>query len=279
MGMWGSLGATMYSQIERGIQILTRLGLTQYQAKVFLALDQSGVTNATYISMASGVPREKVYGVLQSLMSLGLVNKVLTSPTTYRALRLDQAVALLTDVKQKNLKELSSEIRVLVKDYNANLVERSVAEGPSVFEQLLGKQAILHQIMESIKKAEVSIDAVIAWKTHLYIPQFVDPLKKVNRKGVEIRLVLQLPQESNALEAFLRKNALSFCKCIVSRVPTVFLQIYDKKKALIFTRSNNDSKEASAIFTNNSSFIEITNTYFTSIWQTHQSPKDQDYLI
>lgn len=263
----------MHPQTERGIQILTKLGLTQYQARVLLALEQSGVTNANSVSIISRVPREKVYGVLQSLMEMGLVNKVLTSPTTYKALRLDQAVALLTDMRQRSLEELNTEISVLIKDYKANEPEEANTEEPSMFEQILGKDAILQDMIEAFKNAEDSIDAVLSWKNYLELSQFTDVLKKANRRGVKIQLVIRLPQDPQHAQEVLQTKDLSFCKYVVSNAPSTFLQICDKKKVLIFTQTKGNLKEASAIVTNNSSFIEIANSYFLSVWQNVNQKK------
>ncbi len=49
------------------IQTLQKLGLTYYEAKVYVALMSTGVTNPTTIAEESGVPRTKIYGVLKKL--------------------------------------------------------------------------------------------------------------------------------------------------------------------------------------------------------------------
>jgi len=49
---------------------LTRLGLTSSQAKAYLALFRSGLSNAKKISKNSGVARPDVYRVMEKLEKL-----------------------------------------------------------------------------------------------------------------------------------------------------------------------------------------------------------------
>ena len=73
------------------IQTFTELGLSLYQADVFLALEQLGTSTAKEISDASDVPRQKVYEALDALIKIDLVNKKLSKPTKYRAKSLRDA--------------------------------------------------------------------------------------------------------------------------------------------------------------------------------------------
>ncbi len=68
--------------IER---LFEELGLSLYQAKVLTALIQCGESKASDISQLSGVPRAKVYSVLDQLVDMGLVDKKPGRPIRYRA--------------------------------------------------------------------------------------------------------------------------------------------------------------------------------------------------
>ncbi len=69
-------------EVER---VLEGLGLRGYQAKVLLALLQCGEAKASEISRLSGVPRAKVYSVLDQLANMGLVDKTPGRPIRYKA--------------------------------------------------------------------------------------------------------------------------------------------------------------------------------------------------
>ena len=61
--------------MEDLLQKIQSTGLTQYEAKVYLTLVSRGPSNAYQVSKASGVPRARVYEVLDGLVQHGLVMK------------------------------------------------------------------------------------------------------------------------------------------------------------------------------------------------------------
>ena len=61
---------------EKLIEGLTRIGLQRYQAQVYIASVVIGEATAYLIAKESGVPRAKVYSVLDSLVEQGFIVKV-----------------------------------------------------------------------------------------------------------------------------------------------------------------------------------------------------------
>lgn len=76
---------------ETAIDGLKRLGLTTYEARVFIALQKLGTGAASEISDVADVPRSQVYGAADGLESRGLVEIQQSTPTIYRPVPLDQA--------------------------------------------------------------------------------------------------------------------------------------------------------------------------------------------
>ncbi|AGK62028.1 putative transcriptional regulator [Archaeoglobus sulfaticallidus PM70-1] len=64
--------------------ILEKLGLSSYQAKALISLLKCGEAKASEISELSGVPRAKIYEVLDQLADLGLVDKIPSRPVKFR---------------------------------------------------------------------------------------------------------------------------------------------------------------------------------------------------
>lgn len=78
------------------IEQLQPLGLTQYEARAFVALIQRGLSTAYQVSKDSGVPRARIYDVLDGLTNEGLV-MVSTTPTDTKKY---QAVPIATCLDQ-----------------------------------------------------------------------------------------------------------------------------------------------------------------------------------
>lgn len=49
--------------VESVVEKLKRIGLTEYEAKVYLSLLKDHLNSATKLSESSGVPRTKIYSV------------------------------------------------------------------------------------------------------------------------------------------------------------------------------------------------------------------------
>ena len=59
------------------------LGLSEYEAKVYASLIETGQAKARTLSVLSGVPRTKVYSVLKRLIDMGLVSEIPGEPRKF----------------------------------------------------------------------------------------------------------------------------------------------------------------------------------------------------
>lgn len=67
------------------IEKLKKVGLTEYEAKAYMALVNTHLNTATQISKKSGVPRTKTYFVLESLKNKGWVHVYSGVPLLFKA--------------------------------------------------------------------------------------------------------------------------------------------------------------------------------------------------
>ncbi len=77
------------------VENLELLGLKEYEARVYIALVGIGEANARRIHETSGVPRPRVYDILQSLAARGCIEVRQGTPLQYRAVRPDVMIAHL----------------------------------------------------------------------------------------------------------------------------------------------------------------------------------------
>ncbi|WP_255168234.1 TrmB family transcriptional regulator [Natrononativus amylolyticus] len=79
------------------IEAFERLGLTSYEAKVFIALQRLGSGSARDVAGVADVPRSQVYSVAESLESRGLLEVQQSSPIRYRPVSLEEAQRTLRE--------------------------------------------------------------------------------------------------------------------------------------------------------------------------------------
>jgi sugar-specific transcriptional regulator TrmB len=71
--------------MESVVEKLQRVGLTQYEAKAYVALLNTHLNTATEVSEKSGVPRTKIYSVLEALKHKGWVRVYSGVPLLFKA--------------------------------------------------------------------------------------------------------------------------------------------------------------------------------------------------
>jgi HTH-type transcriptional regulator, sugar sensing transcriptional regulator len=73
------------------VKAFERLGLTSYEAKVFIALHRLGSGTARNVAEVTDVPRSQVYSVAESLEDRGLLEVQQSSPIQYRPVSIGEA--------------------------------------------------------------------------------------------------------------------------------------------------------------------------------------------
>ncbi|EPZ54575.1 sugar-specific transcriptional regulator TrmB family protein [[Clostridium] sordellii ATCC 9714] len=77
--------------MQQKINLLNKIGLTDSEAKVYLALVQNGSLSGYEASKMSLVPRSKIYNVLESLVSKGFIIFTENSNSnTYAAINIEE---------------------------------------------------------------------------------------------------------------------------------------------------------------------------------------------
>ena len=91
--------------MDQAVENLVPLGLREYEAKIYVALVGLGEANVRSIHEVSGVPRPRVYDVLNALDARGFIEIRQGSPLMYHAVRPDIVVSFL----KKDLDSAASE--------------------------------------------------------------------------------------------------------------------------------------------------------------------------
>ncbi len=146
----------MFTYFER-LKKLEDFGLTEYQARVYLALLEFDVASASQIPSVSRVPRTKIYGIMRQLHDKGLVQIIPETPLKYKAVPFEQFLEKKIKDMRENADELEASVETLSKDF---VVRHREPEKQGKFEVLYGRRNVrdrLMKIYESAKKEVLSI--------------------------------------------------------------------------------------------------------------------------
>ena len=263
-------------------QVLTDLGLTGSQAKVYFALSQSGESTAKEISKISQVAREHVYEVLPQLQNLGLVEKIIGAPSKFRAIPMQEGLSILLQSRAMKTHELQKKLEIIKRAKNNNLEMNSQKEG-NQFILIPAKKAALNRRKREIEAAQASIDILVSIKrfgpTEITYHEIV---KNALERGVKIRVITEKPEDENEIPKIIQdfiKNP-SFQLRYILNPPLAVVTIFDRNKIFVTTSAITDLGESPVFLSNNPSLLAMINDFYEIMWITaienqHAEPRIQ----
>ena len=104
----------MEAENGNGVNRLTRLGLTSYEAKAYLALIRRDSSTAAQVARLSGLPRQRIYDVLSSLVERGLASGRPGRVVKYGATAPDLALKRLVGRRRDELADMERETSEMI---------------------------------------------------------------------------------------------------------------------------------------------------------------------
>ena len=79
---------------DKDVGIFTRLGLTNRQAEVYLTIFKLGQTTVGACAKTMQIARAEIYRAISTLEKIGLVKRVIASPTIFRAIPIADGLSI-----------------------------------------------------------------------------------------------------------------------------------------------------------------------------------------
>ena len=162
------------------LRTLEEFGLTEAEAKVYLALLKKGTSLAGVISKETGIHRRTIYDILYRLRAKGLISNIVLNNNRHFEAAIPERLLELIKEKENNIKERLPELKLLFK---ANKEKKEV-----VF--FKGKQALKTVFDDQIKEGKeilsmgkfIDLDQI----TRLYFKKYDDARieKKIELKSI-----------------------------------------------------------------------------------------------
>jgi HTH-type transcriptional regulator, sugar sensing transcriptional regulator len=94
----------------RDTRQLVELGLTGYEASAYLALTRRGQATGAEVARLAGLPRQRIYDVLDALVADGLATVTPGRPARYAAAPPDEALGQLLARRRASLEQLERDV-------------------------------------------------------------------------------------------------------------------------------------------------------------------------
>ena len=195
---------------DKTLQQLISFGMTEYEAKVYVALTQKGPQKASALAMVSGIPRPHIYSTLKTLQEKGLITAIPKNVAEYQARAPGEALNKLLEERKRSIEELE----LIGKDLAQKLESKDKAhdgEGDKLLPLNVyqGHWNIINISREMLGRCKYRCDIIT---NDPYDPQFTDrmyerEIQDLKKRGVAIRVVIPIINENLAIMETLARIA------------------------------------------------------------------------
>lgn len=141
--------------LEGELETIQEYGLTEYEAKSYLALVELEEATAREVADVSRVPRTKIYGVIDDLHQKSLVEVIPERPKRFLPKPFHDYLDGYEDKFKERLKQVKED-----KERFKGLIDSSGSpsiQGAGKFRVLKGRKNVLNRMLEMIEESEKSV--------------------------------------------------------------------------------------------------------------------------
>jgi len=258
------------------IDSLRNLGLTEYEAKVFVALTRHGSGTATDIHMFSGIPRPAVYGVLKKLAERGIIEVQHTKPMRYKCMSPEEAIE---KIKKDFEQETESALGKLNEIYSS---EENVLQKDVVW-TINGLRNISDRIIQVVCSAGSEIIIETPHPTfrnleHVYpvierhYKQLLDVLNRKICEGVKVRMIIYSMDELRDIADLIPAAELRLYPVKSEQFKKGGAILVDGSQVLIDLRKDTGHREElTAIWSDGKEFVFFVKHLLEAEWEVSEA--------
>ncbi len=265
---------------------LVELGLTDLEAKVYLALIQLGESKAAEICKLSKVTRTDIYRVLSELAERGLVEKTITKPLIFIATPLRAGIRLLLERRDKKTTDLKIKVEKIINLAEKQRTTQNLLKNFKIIE-IPNRGSIIKEDIELNRVNWQNMDVVtlrgrfVRW-VHLNRKS----IDEILSKGVRIRVIVSSMKTSQSLLKQCLDYSNELCKKPMFQVKYVFTQapalisLYDNKSLRMALKPSpfNVGGEGPDLYSDHPSLIGMARTYFECLWSSAKTIRAEEDL-
>ena len=268
-----ALGVKVLAADEFSVQSLMKLGLTEYEARIYVVLSKMGPRNASEISFLGKVPRLKTYGAIRGLESKGLLRIVPGKPERYMAVSPSDVLIPLVEKLNRETSECVAVVENLTMAFETS--KYVYTEKPferSDLWSVRGREKVYKRVQDLINEAKVNVffattanGLVRLYKAHSEV------LEKAAEHGAKVRIIAPINQTNSSVARELQEIIE-----VRSTINPMMKFISADSAEIIFTEdipddTNVNAGQDVATWTNDPLLVKTHERIFDQVWQTLQS--------
>lgn len=251
---------TFYERLTK----LKEFGLTEYQARAYLALLELNISSANQIPAISRVPRTKIYGIMRQLHDKGLVQIIPETPLKYKAVPFKRYLERRVGQLREEAEDLNKSLDDIAESFQ---VQQHTPDEQGKFEMFYGRRNVRDKLKDMYTNAKKSIIAIgNEHSPGRIIRTSISIIEDLPKKNVKIEY--GFPVNKDNIEKVKRLSEFATIKHIERR-PSMHFIIVDLEECMMVHRIPNDEDpvrgEDIAIWSNDNAIVNSMQDFATDI--------------
>ncbi len=216
------------------VEELKKLGLSTYEARVYVTLIQRGESTAGDLSSAADVPRPRIYDILEKLEKRGFVVSTVGRPTRFKAVPPSRALQSLIEEKKKELEEMKARISEVAAKLERLGREEETEGGVWVLRNPSLSRSKLFEVISSATR-----EVVVSLHNHL-LSSYGDIIQRAIEdavtRGVDVKVLL--PKNLNLSFEGATVIKREFAPPLILADDKILVPLDDESKILLMENEN-----------------------------------------
>ncbi len=251
---------------ENDVKDLENIGLSNAEARVYLALAGLGQAKASTIWRNSKTSRQDIYRILNELQSKGFIEKIIASPAQFKIIPIQDVLSCLLRHNALVREETEKRIKKLIQKFENNYGNRRTVYSECEFELLRSAGDNFDAVKNLLEETKESLDIIDYWMSFKHV--IVDYGNVYMKLKSNVRFITDKPCEGETIpkivQTLKKKNTFKL-KFITAPPPSTFV-IVDKKQVRVGIESTNYATRCPALISNNSKLVGLLQDYFELLW-------------
>ena len=246
---------------------LLDLGLNEREAQVYLALQELGEAKTGVICKKLNIPNSHIYSILAKLQDLGLVSfKYANKVKVFKATD-PQALQLLFERKQEDLKKQENDLLGLIKDLKKLPKNKETDSDYQYFEGLKGvKGMILEAYTTTPKNSEMKLISAVSESWALLNAFFLDMHKIRVERNIALKMILQ-KNTKDLRERIQERNNIGLVDIRINNF-TNHAELFLTKDYVMILDTSLETKTPCGFMIKNKIFLALFNQLFDYVWES-----------
>jgi sugar-specific transcriptional regulator TrmB len=254
---------------EREVNALRRLGLTEYESRIYLVLVKRGPIKASELSFFGQIPRTKTYGAIKELERKGLLQIVPGKPEIYSPSSPSEVLMPMVGRLNRELSDAEGVVQSLAVTYESQRFTKQ--QGPreaQEFWALDGRPGIINKLNQVFSTASKTINYVTSSSGLIRTYKAnCEVLEKARKKGIAVRILAPLTSD-NSLVARELAEVLDF-RILDKPFGESFVTVDSNELVVVESIPEDlrtDQGLDKAIWTTNKLLVELHGQLFEKVW-------------